>query len=320
MKSRFVVARTALLLALVLLAVSPRTALGKQADCGLLQDCGMDNFYGENGAGSGVWKIQRISGTVGLSLAPSEGWPSGPSVLYHSQDGPFDASIYQQVQVTPGLGYHFEDPFAVVDLNGQGWQPGYQINRKLGIDPYGGTDANSPNVQWSGDYYGRGKFDPGLSIDAYAQSSTITAFIRVISPYDSSYIVDVFVDSPKLDVNTGMPPIQVASPTAPPTATRPPATPRPTRVPASATSTIVTETPVPTETPTLVPSATVEPTDTQTALPTRVRRATPVPTPVPQTDLRVLALGVVSFAGLASAGLAVVLLVLAFVFWKRPRS
>ncbi len=293
----------------------------------------MNGFYGDAGAGSGAWKIFKVSGNARFSLHPVEGWPSGPSVWIQSDNAPFDAGIYQQVAVTPGTGYHFSIPFAVMALNAKHWQDGDQVNRRVGIDPFGGTDANSANIVWSPDFFGMGRFeDDKLAVDAYAKSAKVTVFIRAINPYTDKH-VDVYLDSPTLQVNTSMAPIQVTAPTAtnaPPPATKAvPPTARPTQAPTEVAEQPTDEpadTPVPTETVapsvTAEPQATAEPSDTPTKVPTRVRRATPTPMPTSEeegTSINVLAVslvGITGFVGIVGAG---ILFLLAFIYWRRAR-
>ncbi len=197
----------------------------------------MDGFYGDAGAGSGPWKIFKASGTPAIDLAPVEGWPKGPSVRLHGNNAPFDAGIYQQVAVKPGTGYKFQVAWAVEQLDGKGWQDWYQVNRRLGIDPYGGTNPNASTVEWTGDYFANGKFD--LELSAYARAPTITVFIRVSNPY-TDHVVDVFLDTATLHEDAGTPPIQVTPPTATPAPTQPPA---PTARPLAAMQTIERRTP-----------------------------------------------------------------------------
>jgi hypothetical protein len=311
-----------LLLALTFSVRNVQPVRADNPDCGLLQDCTMDGFYGDSGAGSGAWKMFKLSGTPGIDLAPVEGWPKGPSVHLRGTNVPFDAGIRQTVAVTPGLGYHFDLAWAVETIDGKGWQDGYQINRRLGIDPFGGTDANSPNVQWSSDYFGNGKF--ALAFDSYAQAPLMTVFVRVGNPY-TDHVVDVYLDTASLKVNTGMPPITVnaPTPTQPPATRAPSSTARPTRE-----ANVVALAPTPTEMPseTIVPTATVEPSDTaepsatSTRLPTRVRRFTPTAVVEDGTTTRTQALVVIGATGLVGIGVAGILFALAFFYWLRSKN
>ncbi len=311
----------ALLMALALLAPDVELVSADNPDCGLLQDCQMDGFYGDSGAGSGAWKIFKISGAPGIDLA-DEGFPRGPSVRLHGANMPFDAGIYQTVSVTPGLGYHFGLAWAVEKLDGKGWENGYQINRRLGIDPFGGTDANSANVQWSADYFGNGKFD--LGIDSYARATYMTVFVRVNNPY-SDHVVDVFLTTASLKVNTGMSTIQVTAPTPtqPPATVPPSPTARPTRAP-TAVAIAPTETQAPTETAaptaTLPPTQTPEPSETLARIPTRPRRITPTPVVEGGTPVRLQALLVIGSIGTVGIVIAGILFALAFIFWRRAKN
>ena len=246
---------------------------------GLLQDCSMDNFYGNEGACSGVWKCSTISG---VDLSQSEGWKKGPSVRF-AGDAPFDRTIFQQVNVTPGHGYCFSSPFFVVAINPGHWQNGDPINRRVGIDPFGGNDPNSGAIKWSPDFFGKGRFDDdALKVCEYAQGPVITVFLRAINDVQGKH-VDVYIDSPSLVENKDMPPIQVAAPTAPPAPTQPPPTVAPTREPTikleATDEPIPTEEPLPTDEPTLEPPPTVQ--TTSTPVPTRTRVALVQPSPRP---------------------------------------
>jgi len=276
----------AILLSLLFFAyLSPR-AHAQDPGCGelrggLLQDCGFVDFYGNEGAGSGVWKIFKLSGNAGIGLHPSDAWPKGPAVWIKG-NAPFDAGIFQQVKVTPGKGYHFTLPYAVVNLDGRGWSEDNQVNRRLGIDSLGGTDPNSPNVKWSPDYFGKAKVTESIDWDEYARAETITVFIRVQNPYTDKN-VDVFIDSPALIENTSMPAIQIAPPTPTPLPPSPPPTAKPTRVPAATQEPTaepeLTEIP-PTDAPVVEPTATFfRATNTPRATRTRVAQVQPTTRP-----------------------------------------
>lgn len=254
-------ASAAVLLALLFFAFFTRSASAQDPKCGLLPDCTFDNFYGNEGACSALWQCDNPSG---IGLTENEGWPKGPSLTF-AGDAPFDRKVFQRVAVTPGKGYRFSCPFCVVNVNGQGWHDGDQVNRRLGIDPFGGTDPNSPNIKWSGDFFTKGRFeDDVLQVSEYARADHITVFIWVTNPYSDKH-VDVFVDTPGLFEDSGMPPIQITQPTVTPPApppTNPPA-PKPTRVPP-------TDAPEPTQAPTNAPTPepTAKPTQASTDTPT----------------------------------------------------
>ena len=320
----------AVLLALLFFASGTQNVSAEDPKCGLLPDCTFDNFYGNEGACSGLWKCDNPGG---VGLTESEGWPKGPSLTF-AGDAPFDRKVFQRVPVTPGKGYRFSCPFCVVNVNGQGWHDGDQVNRRLGIDPYGGTDPNSSNIKWSGDFFTKGRFeDDALQVSEYARADHITVFIWVSNPYGDKH-VDVFVDTPGLFEDTSMPPIQIAQatvtpppppptnpPAAQPTRARPPNAPQPTDAPPQEPTLEPTLEPtqVPTEQPTDKPTvrptrkvAQVEP----TVRPTRARSAsanTAAQKDAPEMSFPQFGifglLGIVGiFAALVFAGAAVILL------------
>ena len=287
MKRKTFAAGAAILLALVFFASSAKTSFAKVCDGGLLKDCGMEGFYGDEGAGSGVWKIVRIGGSPQISLHPVEGWPSGPSVWMQG-NAPFEAAIYQQVQVTPGHGYCLSIPFAVVAVDGTGMHDG-PVVRNVGIDKLGGSDPNAGSITWSPDFTGKGRFDDDqLKVCDYAQAATITAFIRVNNQFDGKH-VDVYLDSPALVEDTGMTPIQVnTAPTAAPTGIPPTAAPTkavvPTDVPAAEPTDAPTDVPTdipPSATEQVEPTATDSPKPTSAGLPTRTRVSVALSNPRP---------------------------------------
>lgn len=236
-------ASAAILLALIFFALQPNAAHAEDPKCGLLQDCTFDNFYGDTGACSGVWNCDAPQN---LQLTEGEGWPSGPSLTFVG-NSPFQRKVFQRVAVTPGKGYRFFCPFCVVNVDGKGWHEGDEVSRRLGIDPFGGTDPSAGTIKWSNDFYGKGRFDDDeLQVSEYARADHITVFIWVINPYEGKHI-DVFVDTPGLVENPDMPPIQIAAPTVTPPPPPPiniPATAKPTREPQ----------------PTLEPTQVIEPT------------------------------------------------------------
>lgn len=323
-----------LLLLGALALLTPRVS-ASGPDCGLLIDCAFANFYGPTGAGSGSWGTFVLQKPIGIALSTSEGWKSPQSVWIRSRSAPFDGGIYQQVAATPGTAYTFTAPFAVVDVDGSGWHEGDQVSRRMGIDPYGGTDAGAPSITWSPDFFGRGKFEGDqLQVTEYARASNITVFIRVINPY-SDHQVDVFINSPNLQVNSAMPTIAVSAPTATqPPATEPPPTELPTRPPTEiALAPTATEAPADVSTPTetlvatgeaATPDAsdTIEPSATSTRAPTRVRRLTPTPAPtvVEDSGIRTQALWAIGATGLLGIGLAGGFFGLAAYYWLRSRA
>ncbi len=122
-----------------------------------------------------------------------EGWDS---LVVLSQDietppepgKPFDAAIYQQVQVEPGLAYSLSG--WMVSLCGGSFSnpndcpAGYYMAKLLGIDPTGGVDPQAGTVIWAED---RRNFTESrwanLRLAVTAQGSAMTVFVRVNSPF-----------------------------------------------------------------------------------------------------------------------------------------
>jgi hypothetical protein len=277
------------LLSLLLAGSDPRSATaGARNPCleegNLTQNCGFDTFV-DNWQGDKRYQIPEgwwyfiLAGE--LEYRPSDDTYWGAPSLWMLSDGvPYTAGIYQQVQVTPGVVY----------LTDIGWAAPSQedFERKLGLDPTGGTDPLAPTVIWSRSEWEKTRW-PDLTVSARATGPTMTVFVWVHHP--RAYGLDwIFLDAVGLWPDPSQPaatatPVPSATPTQrPPTRTPSPVplthTPTPT---ATATAT-VTETPTaaPSLTATLTP--TVTPTPTWTATP-RPPTATPFPTRTPLPTL-----------------------------------
>lgn len=112
-----------------------------------------------------------------------------------------DAGVYQQVSgITPGSQLQFSTYMEAWSTN-ENLGPSQftqNMNMRVGIDPFGGTDAFSPNVVWS---------NPFTSLDAWslytvqatAQASSVTVFTRS-TPYWAVQHNDVYVDDANLVV------------------------------------------------------------------------------------------------------------------------
>jgi LysM repeat protein len=222
-----------------------------------------------------------------------------------------DAGVFQRVTgLTPGAQLRFSayvyvwstsfDDVNVSELDGG-------VNVQVGIDPTGGTSAESANVVWSAPV--------GLQYDAYNEysvtatipstSTAATVFVRttVSAPVKNN---NIYVDDASLIVVNGatntpqLPSPTVTNTSVPPTATHtisPSATPESTALPIPVatntpddlgivTPTLPSETAVPAATNTLPPTATftVQPTNTEvppTATFTLTPTVPPTNTPVP---------------------------------------
>ncbi|MBN1136763.1 MAG: hypothetical protein JXM73_09255 [Anaerolineae bacterium] len=214
--------------------------------------------------------------------------PGAPAQRIWSDWGTWTAGLYQQVSVTPDTGYR-----AWVE-----WSPPQcpleegceDIERRIGIDPFGGTDPLSPTVVWGPSTWANARM-ADVHVSAFARSQTITVFLWTHHPV-SHGPDQVYLDSVILIQDPSM--VPPATNTPEPTAT---ATPRPpTRTPIPVTDTLLptdtptplppTNTPTPTDTPTLTstptstpipPTATLTPTWTPTTLAVQVARAAQIP-------------------------------------------
>jgi hypothetical protein len=180
----------------------------------------------------------------------------------------FTASIYQQVpDVIPGTAY-----VAGVDWAAIKPSQGANIERRVGIDPLGGTDPTAARIVWSPSVWEWGHDFSALRVSAVAQASTITLFVRVNVP-SSSGPDEAFIDAVHLEVDLSQP-TATPTPVPPsPTATSAPPTPTWTPVPSTAT-------PSPSLTPTALPTDTSTPTASPT--PTAAATNTPTATQVPE--------------------------------------
>ncbi len=192
---------------------------------------------------------------------------------------PFTAGIYQQVQVTPGVGYVAAvgwAPYASYDDQGRR-NAGLFIGRKVGIHPSGGTDPTSPDILWSTEVWDEsGGVFPQLRVSAVAQAPVVTVFVRAYNPQSHGN------DKVWFDAVTLM--VDPTQPTATPTPLPP--SPTPTIPPPTATSTspppTATSPPPPTETPR--PTDTPSPTATNTALATHTPQPAETDTPEPASS------------------------------------
>jgi len=194
----------------------------------------------------------------------------------------FIAGVYQQVPgVTPGVAYKAWVVWAAIRSSGG---DGFIMGRKIGIDPYGGTDSRSPNIVWSPEIWGYNKkqFEL-LKVSAVAQAETLTVFLRVDNHVTHGQD-EVFFDGVFLVVDPNQPTVtptptttDTPTPTATPTATPVPPTPTPPPTDTLTPTAIPTDTPTPTQTPTATstPTATTMPPATPTLPP--VPTATPLP-------------------------------------------
>lgn len=273
---------TALVLGLVTLAVPP--ALAQEPENLIVNWSFEDGFYPYpmGGGVANCW-VAFVEETIPPETPPIfrlTGYDDFPEAIegLHSQriwsDGTgFIAGVYQQVSgVTPGVAYKAWGVWAPIRSSGG---DGFIMGRKIGIDPYGGTDSRSPDIVWSPEIWGYDKkqFEL-LKVSAVAQAETITVFLRVDNHVTHGQD-EVFFDAVFLIVDPEQPtvtPTPTSTDTPTPTATPVPPAPTPTPTP--------TDTLTPTATPTATPTRTQTPTATSTPA-VVILTATPTLTPVP---------------------------------------
>jgi hypothetical protein len=248
----------------------------------LTQNCGFDTFV-DDWVGEKRYQIPAAWWYFILAgdpdYRPSDDTYWGAPSLWMLTDGvPFTAGIYQQVAVTPGVVYQTDIGWAAVSQE--------DFERKLGLDPTGGTDPLAPTVIWSRSEWAMTRW-PDLTVSARATGPTMTVFVWVHHP--RAYGMDwVFLDAVGLWPDPSQPAATVTPvPSLTPTRRPPTRTPSPvsfTNTPAASATATPTDTPTPTPTPTLTPTSTptASPTPTWTATPTlRPPTATPYPTRTP---------------------------------------
>ena len=279
--------------------------------------------------------------------------PKCPALRIAASDW-FVGGIYQQIaNVTPGATYWANVIWFVYHPAGE---LDNTVGRRIGIDPTGGTDPRSPNIVWSQNVWKSFANCPfkicrELQVQAVAQNSTITLFVRVEDTWkrrrdEFSFVPDKFFQEGEsfwID-DVGLVPIGgaavVPSPTpAPQPATDTPVPPTdtpipPTDTPLPATATplpptdtpappTATPTPRPSDTPTwtATPSPTLTPTHTATRpRPTYTPRPTRTPTPSAWLAMRPGELLLGGTLCLGAAGLALITLVIGLLWWFYRRG
>jgi hypothetical protein len=287
----------ALVLGIVTLATP--TALAQEPENLIVNWSFEDGFYPYpmGGGVANCW-VAFVEETIPPETPPIfrlTGYDDFPEAIegIHSQriwsDGTgFIAGIYQQVPgVTPGVAYKAWVVWAAVQSSGS---DEFIMGRKIGIDPYGGTDSRSPDIVWSQEIWGYDKKQFGLlNVSAVAQDETITVFLRVDNHVTHGQD-EVFFDAVFLIVDPDQPTATPTPTTTPiPTPTDTLVLPTPTPVPPTPTSTSPptnTLTPTATPTDTLTPTPTTTPTATSTPTATATPTVRPTFTPVPTATPR----------------------------------
>ncbi len=193
--------------------------------------------------------------------------PNGSQQIFSS--GTFDAGVRQTVRnLQPGVYYWFRLGYSLAAKSYSG--PNVRVDsigRKVGVDPFGGTDPQSPNVIWGPDLFdGNAALNrPQMEMVFAARSDKATIFLRAMARDGSSGENRVWLDAVCMEARTNMPTATPALPTATPIP--PTATPRPTQRPR----------PTATKRP---PTPTARPRPTDTRAPTTVAMV------IPATEVR----------------------------------
>lgn len=257
----------------------------------LRNPCALDpNNLINNGsmAGGGAiadgWNSFTIDGSPQFQHVDNEQIdPNGSQQIFSLNS--FDAGILQTVHnLQPGVYYGFRLGYSLAAKSFSG--PNVRVSsigRKVGVDPFGGTDPKSPNVIWGPDLFdGNAALNrPEMQLIFAARSPNATIFLRAIARDGSGGENRVWLDAVCMQAQSDMPTATPAAPTAtpvPPTPTtratvKVAIQPTVVRVPPTATGTAT-----PASSPT--PVATATRVGTATPIPT-ARFARPVPTPEP---------------------------------------
>jgi hypothetical protein len=269
----------------LLAGVASRTGLsGARNPCqeagNLTFNCGFDTFVDRFRGEKRLqipdgWWYFVLDGDPDFRPADDTYW-GAPSLVVLSDGMYFSAGIYQQVTVTPGVVYQTDIGWAAARCNNQVCG---NMERRLGLDPSGGTDPRAASVVWSRAEAGGDKW-PDLTVSARATGPTMTVFVWVHHP-SSSGLDEVYLDAVGLWPDPNQPAATVTpKPSATPTRRPPTSTPKP-KPPTATPTEMPTASPTETESP--APTPTQTPTDTPTANATPTWTATPSPVPPPNT-------------------------------------
>jgi len=242
-----------LLLALIVVFQASITSLAQdfpdvcQQPENILPNCnfdrGLDGWHSFLEAGSAQFGYLQGGGECHAPLCPA---------AHIVSEDHFVGGIYQQVSVTPGNNYYANIVWLVFDslVNDRAAHDATGgIGRRIGIDPFGGTDSRSPNVVWSEDNWRNDcKICNVEHVTITAQANTITVFLRIDDTWKLRAREKGFPLPPSKDQfwlddiglkQVGGEAIPLQAPTEPPSTDTP--VPPPTDTPAPAP----TDTPVP---------------------------------------------------------------------------
>jgi hypothetical protein len=210
------------LLGVLLSGVPPASG----ASVNLTQNWGFEQGFKANGVGVG-WNHFVLSGNVTFANTIEYFWPGAEhtegetSQLMISKTA-FSAGLYQQINGV-SVGKPYAAKAAMLTLFESSAPPTNDgiMQKLVGIDPYGGTNPNSPHIVWSpADAHDEAPW-VDVRMAAVAKSSTITIFVKVncLQPVSHPSLDNqVFVDAVMLarapTVSASSPPVSY-SPTFP---------------------------------------------------------------------------------------------------------
>lgn len=282
----------------IALLVSSTVTAGARNPCvepgQVASNCGFDTFTEQSWNGKALrvpqgWGFFVINGSPDFRQAEDTYW-GAPSLVMVSDGAPWTAGLYQQVAVQPGVVYQTDMGWSAARCN---FAVCYDMERRLGLDPTGGTNPQAASVIWGRTEAGADKW-PDLTVSARASGPTMTVFVMVHHP-NSHGLDEIYLDAVGVWPDTSQP-AATNTPKPTNTPTRRPATARPTAAPATVTPTPL-PTATPTATPTLTPTNTATPTWTPTATPSATPSATPTATSTPTPTWTPLPLQKIGDAG-----------------------
>jgi hypothetical protein len=153
-------------------------------------DAPYDNYNGFKLQVASGWTKFQLSGQTPRFMSDAEyaaafGRSSG-AIPRHLEGGycqniwlghPFEAGIYQQVQVTPGKAYTAK-AMILLAVGSKVPDPNGKMVVQAGIDPYGGTNPTADWIVW-GDPFDRSKSFTDVRAAARAKADKITLFIKL---------------------------------------------------------------------------------------------------------------------------------------------
>lgn len=137
-------------------------------------DSGLDHWQTFIETGAANFTVLQGGGECHAPLCPA---------AYIVTDDHFVGGLYQQVPVVKGNTYYANVVWLVFDSltnDAAVYEASGGIGRRIGIDPYGGTDPRSPNIIWGPDVWRNDcKICNVEQVTATAQADTITVFLRI---------------------------------------------------------------------------------------------------------------------------------------------